>query len=173
MNMITEMNSSKTSFESSFFNESPLVRSRTSSFSTNNATSSYTSLPFFSQQNNQQCYTGSLFSHLQEEEEEEEELDAPINIYHENRGHLEEDKKARTELITEIANDDLYCPVQPQQKKENTSSRGLNSFLPRNYNGVMESTNSNDTWAFYQNDMFSTTNNMFSSFDGINSVACQ
>ncbi|CAG8587163.1 15757_t:CDS:2 [Funneliformis caledonium] len=147
MNMITEMNSSKTSFESSFFNESPLVRSRTSSFSTNNATSSYTSLPFFSQQNNQQCYTGS--------------------------GHLEEDKKARTELITEIANDDLYCPVQPQQKKENTSSRGLNSFLPRNYNGVMESTNSNDTWAFYQNDMFNTTNNMFSSFDGINSVACQ
>ncbi|CAG8594317.1 1047_t:CDS:2 [Funneliformis mosseae] len=147
MNMITEMNSSRTSFESSFFNESPLVRSRTSSFSTNNATSSYTSLPFFSQQNNQQCYTGS--------------------------GHLEEDKKARTELITEIANDDLYCPVQPQQKKENTSSRGLNSFLPRNYNGVMESTNSNDTWAFYQNDMFNTTNNMFSSFDGINSVACQ
>lgn len=129
MNMITEMNSSKTSFESSFFNESPLVRSRTSSFSTNNATSSYTSLPFFSQQNNQQCYTGSLFSHLQEEEEEEE-LDAPINIYHENRGHIEEDKKARTELITEIANDDLYCPVQPQQKKRKHIVKRIKFFPP-------------------------------------------
>ncbi|CAI2168653.1 8306_t:CDS:2 [Funneliformis geosporum] len=128
MNMIAEMTSSKSSFESSFFNEYPLVRSRTSSFSTNNATSSYAS-PFFSQQNNQQCYTRSLFSHLQQQEEEEE---------------LE----------------------------------GLNS-LPRflsttnNYSGVMESTNNNnETWAYYHNDMFNT-NNMFSSFDGINSVTCQ
>ncbi|CAI2179627.1 6600_t:CDS:2 [Funneliformis geosporum] len=144
MNMIAEMTSSKSSFESSFFNEYPLVRSRTSSFSTNNATSSYAS-PFFSQQNNQQCYTRSLFSHLQQQEEEEE-LESPINIYHEHRGHLEEDKKARTELITEIANDDLY---------------------------LMESTNNNnETWAYYHNDMFNT-NNMFSSFDGINSVTCQ
>src|SRR6266540_3808729 len=99
------MTSAKPSFES-FFNESPLIHS---SFSTNNPTSSHPNLSFFLQQKNQQSNTGLFFSHLQQQEEEE--LGAPINIYQEHRGDLEEDKKSRTELDTEIVNDDLYCPV--------------------------------------------------------------
>ena len=171
------MNSAKSSFE---FNESSLFsRSRTSSLSINDAPhpSSHSIQPFFIQQ----C--DKLTSHL-------DELENSINIYHEDRGHLEEDKKSRTELNTEILKDDLYCPVQQQDvKNNNTTSRGLNivtSFLPRffpttfstnnSYSGALESTKNADTWDYFNhNDMFNTTS-MFCSFDGINginSVACQ
>src|SRR5436190_23963038 len=104
------------------------------------------------------------------------EFEAPINIYLEHKGHLEEDKNARTKLGTEILNDDLYCPVQQQEVNGNKTSRGLkiknfSSFFPRflptafsskNNYGVMASTETE----YCPNDMFNTTN-MF----GINSVA--
>jgi hypothetical protein len=173
--MNSTMTSSKSSFETTTYNESSFfARSRASSLSVNN-TSSDSHL--FSQQYNPRIILSSHFDHF----EEEEELEAPINIYHENRGRLEEDKKARTELDTDILDNDLYCPVQ-RQENENTTSRGLNigkfaSFLPRfsfsinnNCGGVMDSTpTNNDTWGY---DMFNT-NSMFGNLDGINGVACK
>ncbi|CAB4383924.1 unnamed protein product [Rhizophagus irregularis] len=165
------MTTSKSSSKSSSYNEPSLLRSRASSLSVNNSESQ-----IFSQQYNPRILLSASFNYF-----EEEELGAPINIYHENRGHLEEDKKARTELDTDILNNDLYCPVQ-QQETETSTSRGLNigkftSFLPRfsfsnnnNYGGVMDSTSTNiDSWGYHHNDMFNT-NNMF---DSINGVVCK
>jgi hypothetical protein len=175
------MTSTKSTSESSSYNESPLLaRSRASSLSTNNAsrTSSYSSSPLLLQQQ----YNARLM--LTAYLAEEEELGAPINIYNEPRGRLEEDKRARTELDTDILNNDLYCPVQQKEVNDNTASRGLfSSLLPRfsfsannNFGGVMESTKT-DNWGYYNNDMFNTTNSMFGGFDGINGinggVACQ
>ncbi|GBB90098.1 hypothetical protein RclHR1_00170002 [Rhizophagus clarus] len=166
------MTTSKSSSKSSSFNESSfLSRSRASSFSVN-STSSHPDSQIFSQQYNPRIILSSHFDQI------EEELGAPINIYHENRGCLEEDKKARTDLDTDILSNDLYCPVQ-RQESEKTSSRSLNigkfaSLFPRfsfsnNYDDVMESTNT-ETW--YHNDMFNI-NNMYGNFEGINGVACK
>ncbi|RGB43815.1 hypothetical protein C1646_680043 [Rhizophagus diaphanus] len=165
------MTTSKSSSKSSSYNESSFIRSRASSLSVNNSDSQ-----IFSQQYNPRILLSASFNYF-----EEEELGAPINIYHENRGRLEEDKKARTELDTDILNNDLYCPVQ-QQETETSTSRGLNigkftSFLPRfsfsnnnNYGGIMDSTSTNiDSWGYHHSDMFNT-NNMF---DGINDVVCK
>ncbi|RIA93732.1 hypothetical protein C1645_803903 [Glomus cerebriforme] len=190
--MNSTMTSAKSSSESSSYDESPFfARSRASSFSVNNSslpTSSHSNSPIFFNQNfnNSRLVLSSHF-------DDEEELETPINIYHENRGRLEEDKKARTELDTDILNDDLYCPVQQQEINNNPTSRGLNigrfaSFFPRfsfsnnnnnnnnnNYNEVIES----DTLGYYHNDMFDNNNNMFGTFDGlyglngVNSVACK
>ena len=106
-----------------------------------------------------------------------EEFEAPIDIYHEHKGRLEEDKRARTELDMEILNEDLYCPVQHDVNK-NASSRGsdlkhFSSFFPSflqttpsakdDYAGIMESAGT-DSWSCHHNDMFSVTNNMFGIF---------
>lgn len=173
--MNSAMTTSKASSNSSSYNG---ARSRASSLSVNNS-SSNSETQIFSQQYNPRIILSASFNYF-----EEEELGAPINIYQENRGRLEEDKKSRTELDIDILNNDLYCPVQ-RQETENSTSRGLNigkftSFLPRfsfsnnnNYGGVMESTSTNtDSWSY---DMFNT-NNMFGNFDGINGingVACK
>ncbi|CAG8779520.1 19885_t:CDS:1, partial [Racocetra fulgida] len=45
-----------------------------------------------------------------QEDDDDEELYTHVNIFHEHRGHLERDRKARTELDTEIL--DLYDPIQ-------------------------------------------------------------
>lgn len=55
-------------------------------------------------------------------EEDEEELGTPINIYREHRGHLEQDKKARIELDTQILKDDLYVPVQVDEFQQPPSA---------------------------------------------------
>ncbi|CAG8760242.1 216_t:CDS:2 [Acaulospora morrowiae] len=55
-------------------------------------------------------------------EEDEEELGTPINIYREHRGHLEQDKKARIELDTQILKDDLYVPVHAEESQQSTAS---------------------------------------------------
>ena len=146
--MLTSAKSSST--KSFSYNESP--RSSVSS--------SFSDSTFFLQRNTQ---------------EEEEEFVAPINIYHEHRNHIEEDKKARTELDTEILDDDLYCPVQ-QREVNNTTSKEFNtenfnslfpqfSFSSNNYGRIMES-NETVTWDY---NVFNTTNNMF----GTDIVACQ
>ncbi|CAG8639482.1 10369_t:CDS:2 [Acaulospora colombiana] len=61
-------------------------------------------------------------------EEDEEELSTPIiNIYREHRGHLEQDKKARTELDTQILKDDLYIPVRVEESQHSSTAARANS----------------------------------------------
>lgn len=139
--------------------------SSTKSFSYNESPRSSVSSSFFD---------STLFLQRNTQEEEEEFV-APINIYHEHRNQIEEDKKARTELDTEMLDDDLYCPVQ-QREVNNTTSKEFNtenfnslfpqfSFSSNNYGGMMES-NETVTWDY---NVFNTNNNMF----GTDIVACQ
>ncbi|CAG8483965.1 10528_t:CDS:2, partial [Dentiscutata heterogama] len=101
-------------------------------------------------------------------EDEEEGLGAPINIYREHRGHLEQDKKARTELDIQILKDDLYDPVleiphhsnKKHNSSRNTSIGNLISFLPSKffggYSGIITESGRTDVWCYYPNDMFTS-----------------
>nr|CAG8494072.1 10585_t:CDS:2 [Entrophospora candida] len=85
--------------------------------------------------------------------EDEEELGAPVNIYHEHRSHLEQDKKARIELDTHMLKDELYDPI---------STSDLNTT-----NATINNMNSNNMlWGYYKNDLFYLKN------DNINGVSC-
>ncbi|CAJ0834581.1 19242_t:CDS:2 [Entrophospora sp. SA101] len=57
--------------------------------------------------------------------EDEEELGAPVNIYHEHRSHLEQDKKARIELDTHMLKDELYDPISTSDL--NTTNATINN----------------------------------------------
>ncbi|KAF0532731.1 hypothetical protein F8M41_011020 [Gigaspora margarita] len=108
-------------------------------------------------------------------EEEEEGLGTPINIYREHRGHLEQDKRARTELDIQILKDDLYDPVLETSNKKhnlsrNTSTIGnLVSFLPSKFfGGNITESGRTDVWCYYPNDMFTSG----VTIDGIKGVCC-
>ncbi|CAG8817957.1 15463_t:CDS:1, partial [Racocetra persica] len=109
----------------------------------------------------------------------EEELGAPINIYQEHRGHLEQDKKARTELDIQILKDDLYDPVletpHHSNKKHNllrnTTIGNLVSFLPSKFfgsYGIITESGRSDVWSYYPNEMFTSGVTM----DGVKGVCC-
>ncbi|CAG8514649.1 3911_t:CDS:1, partial [Scutellospora calospora] len=100
----------------------------------------------------------------------DEELSS-INIYREHRGYLEQDKKARIELNTQLIKDDLYEPVQESTSQHNSKhpSKAVNvghqvSFLPSkflptsfgNYNGISVETGHADIWGYYPNDIFAS-----------------
>ncbi|CAG8448039.1 8665_t:CDS:2 [Cetraspora pellucida] len=112
--------------------------------------------------------------------EDEEGLGTPINIYQEHRGHLEQDKKARTELDIQILKDDLYDPVletpHHSNKKQhnllrNTSIGNFVSFLPSKIfggYGVITESGRTDVWNYYPNEMFTSGVTM----DGVKGVCC-
>ncbi|CAJ0752034.1 6564_t:CDS:2 [Entrophospora sp. SA101] len=62
--------------------------------------------------------------------EDEEELGAPVNIYHEHRSHLEQDKKARIELDTHMLKDELYDPISTSDL--NTTNATINNMNSNN-----------------------------------------
>ncbi|CAG8774059.1 21196_t:CDS:1 [Racocetra persica] len=81
---------------------------------------------------------------LQEEENDDDEYGALVNIYREHKRHLEQDKKARTQLnIQALDDDDLYEPVHNSTSSARSSSdfdmgRFLNSSSGINpYNGTV------------------------------------
>ncbi|CAG8784407.1 4697_t:CDS:1, partial [Racocetra persica] len=95
----------------------------------------------------------------------DEELNS-VNIYREHRGYLEQDKKARIDLNTQIIKDDLYEPVQESTSQHNSkqSSRAVNvgnlvSFSPSNFlptsfgdfRGISVETGHSDIWGYYPN----------------------
>ncbi|CAG8780623.1 38854_t:CDS:1 [Gigaspora margarita] len=59
-----------------------------------------------------------FYSRQMQEDDDDDEFSSHINIYHEHRGHLERDRKSRTQLDTEIF--DLYDPVQETTKHNST-----------------------------------------------------
>ncbi|CAG8616689.1 9216_t:CDS:1 [Scutellospora calospora] len=76
---------------------------------------------------------------LQVEENDDEEFCAHVNIYREHKSHLEQDKKARTELDIEALDDDLYEPIQDtflhkHNSTPSTSNSVDMSFLLPTYN---------------------------------------
>ncbi|CAG8727411.1 8670_t:CDS:1, partial [Racocetra fulgida] len=100
----------------------------------------------------------------------DEELNS-VNIYREHRGYLEQDKKARIDLNTQIIKDDLYEPVQESTSQHNSkqSSRAVNvgnlvSFSPSNFlptsfgdfRGISVETGHSDAWGYYPNDIFAS-----------------
>ncbi|KAF0544024.1 hypothetical protein F8M41_003127 [Gigaspora margarita] len=48
---------------------------------------------------------------IQADDDDDDEFDTPVNIYREHKNHLEQDKRVRKELDTQIL-DDLYEPIQ-------------------------------------------------------------
>ncbi|CAG8600823.1 9466_t:CDS:1, partial [Racocetra fulgida] len=65
---------------------------------------------------------------LQEEENDDDEYGTLVNIYREHKRHLEQDKKARTQLnIQALDDDDLYEPVQETFLRNSTSSSRTSS----------------------------------------------
>ncbi|CAG8468547.1 9084_t:CDS:1 [Dentiscutata heterogama] len=48
---------------------------------------------------------------IQADDDDDDEFDTPVNIYREHKNHLEQDKRVRKELDTQIF-DDLYEPIQ-------------------------------------------------------------
>ncbi|KAF0446145.1 hypothetical protein F8M41_002975 [Gigaspora margarita] len=114
----------------------------------------------------------------------DEELSS-VNIYREHRGYLEQDKKARIELNTQIIKDDLYEPVQESTSQHNSkhSSRAVNvenpvsfsfspsKFLPTSfgdYRGISVDGGHSDTWGYYPNDIFASGIMM----DSLKGVCC-
>ncbi|CAG8598744.1 5830_t:CDS:1 [Cetraspora pellucida] len=110
----------------------------------------------------------------------DEELNS-VNIYREHRGYLEQDKKARIDLNTQIIKDDLYEPVQESTSLHTSkhSSRAVNvenlvSFSPSNflptsfgdYRGISVETGHSDIWGYYPNDSF-TSGIMMDSLKGV------
>ncbi|KAF0509735.1 hypothetical protein F8M41_018534 [Gigaspora margarita] len=59
---------------------------------------------------------------LLEEENDDDEFCALVNIYREHKRHLEQDKKARTQLDIQTLDNELYEPVQDTFQRNSTSS---------------------------------------------------
>ncbi|CAG8675168.1 16195_t:CDS:1, partial [Gigaspora rosea] len=59
---------------------------------------------------------------LLEEENDDDEFCALVNIYREHKRHLEQDKKARTQLDIQTLDNELYEPVQNTFQRNSTSS---------------------------------------------------
>ncbi|CAG8521984.1 19700_t:CDS:2 [Dentiscutata erythropus] len=97
-----------------------------------------------------------------------------------NNSHLEQDKKARTELDIQILKDDLYDPVleiphhanKKHNSSRNTSIGNLISFLPSKffggYSGIITESGRTDVWCYYPNDMFTSG----VTIDGVKGVCC-
>ncbi|CAG8664904.1 9069_t:CDS:1 [Dentiscutata erythropus] len=113
-----------------------------------------------------------------------EELSS-VNIYREHRGYLEQDKKARIELNTQIIKDNLYEPVQESTSQHNSKhpSRAVNvgnpvsfsfapsKFLPTSfgdYRGISVDGGHSDSWGYYPNDIFASGVMM----DSLKGVCC-
>ncbi|CAG8513356.1 2501_t:CDS:1 [Cetraspora pellucida] len=64
---------------------------------------------------------------LQEEENDDDEYCTLVNIYREHKRHLEQDKKARTQLDIQALDNDLYEPVHDNFLHNSTSPRSSRS----------------------------------------------
>ncbi|CAG8470355.1 1557_t:CDS:1 [Scutellospora calospora] len=59
-----------------------------------------------------------IYSRQMQFDDDDEEFCSHVNIYNEHRGHLERDRRARTDLDTEIL--DLYDPIQEKTSQNST-----------------------------------------------------